>query len=368
MKKRNIVLGFLLSFVCIFSVFGLVGCGEKATEKINKSFDALYETYQSYPDVFVEGEVLGLETQYKITFGEKIDGYISGGKEGFAELYSLYGVNFAISNKYIDDNREYLCKSLKEEDLSKDTQHALEVLNKSLTAYTKQIQVFVKDRKSFVDYFNTPEYEENFGETDAKEKLKRMKQSYGKLVEQSVEVATDVAETVEATEIFDLLKDLEHQTNDIKIVKEFVQAKMLHLFTDFKIVEIANKLYWDIGAEGDSRQRIQNLDAAVDVQYQSFCETFVLKNTGFKNPQNEEAFDLAAVLDCAQEFFLEANSYSKALEEFDLYTFAVSYGNKMEDYLKKNKLAEVYLQKIEQFVSITLPSFMKNFAGQIYEV
>ena len=361
MKKKNIFLAIFLSLVCMVSIFGFAGCGESPVVTIGKSFQKLDEKYETYSAVFVEGNVSGFDTAHKVDFGTKINGYVSNRTENFGELDELYNVALAISNEYIDQNREYIC-GLNEKELSANAKKKLETLNDSLNAYTKQIDKFVKARKVFVQHFEN--YEALVGDKTSQTYLRDFKSAFGKLLEKNIKLSTDVAETVDATQIFKLLKDLDDpQSTDTEIVKEYIRAKMLHLFTDFDVVEFANKMNWAVQAEGDSKTRINNLKNSLDGQYETFKQQFLLMNKDFKKLGKEQ---FSQLIDVSDEFFLEAEAYSKALKNIDFYTFAVDYDNNMQNYLKKNKFAEVYLQKLEQFVSITLPEFIENASALIY--
>ena len=77
---------------------------------------------------------------------------------------------------------------------------------------------------------------------------------------------------------------------------------------------------------------------------------------------NENVKDL---FDLVDEFLKEANSYKTALGDFGIKDFAVSYDGNMKTYLKQNKLAERDLYKMDQFLKITLPNFIRNFSDMI---
>ena len=194
--------------------------------------------------------------------------------------------------------------------------------------------------------------------------LNRFKISLGELLAKNVDFSTNLANAVEATEIFDLLKSLDDpQESDTKIVKEFARAKMLHIFTDFRVVEFANKMTWSVQKDGECKQRINALMTSLDEQYETFKQEFVLSKKNFVKLTKDQ---LKGLFDDISEFLLEAEAYSKALEGMDFPNLAVNYNNDMKEYLKKNKLAEQYLEKMEQFVAITLPNFMANISQTIY--
>ena len=57
-------------------------------------------------------------------------------------------------------------------------------------------------------------------------------------------------------------------------------------------------------------------------------------------------------------FFEEENSFLTALKAFNIEKLAIDYKNDLESYKSKNPFAEIYLEKMEQFVNITLDNFM----------
>lgn len=363
MKKKSLILSFVLGFLCVVPVFGLFGCGA-SPQTLKKNFEALDKTYETYSTIFVEKNISGVTTDHAVDFGAKVNGYVSQKREGFDELDELYNLSFAISNQYIERYRGYICE-LQEKDLSKEAKNALDTLNNSLTSFDKQIKNFVKERASFVQYF---EQYEGVSETETSTEvyLRRFKESFGRLLEKNIKFSTDLANAVEATKIFDLLKQVEAPlSSDTGIVKEYVRAKMLHLFTDFEITEFSNKMTWSVQAQGDCKSRIDTLIGGVGKQYDAFKTQLIYAGKEYNVLSKEEFSNL---FDFANEFLLEAEAYSKALTKMNFYDLAVNYGNNLKKYKEKNKFAEVYLQKMEQFVSITLPNFIQNFAKKVYKV
>ena len=364
MKKRNVVLGLILCFACVFSVFGLFGCGEASTKTLAENFEKLQKEYDSYDTVFVKKAFSNGQEQKEylsINFGVSIqEGTIPDLTE-FEEFESLYNVAFEISNDYIDQYSDFV-SLLKDGELSKDARKKIDQTNKSVIAYTKEIKNFVKDRTNFVTHFSgaykwtTPE-----GNLDV---LRTFKTSLGELVEANVALSTNLADAVEATDIFKAIQKVDLQQADTEDLKEFIRAKMLHLFTDFKLVEIANKMTWS-SVEGENKQDFdEKIITKLDESYTKFKDVFVKKHGTYKTLTKDAYSNL---LDLTHEFLIEADAFSKALKEFDIWTFAKDFEANLTNYEKENKFAGVYWNKMETFVSTVLPTFIDNTSKLIFQ-
>ena len=272
--KKKIFLSIFLSLICLVSVFGFFGC-DSAVKTLDQNFVKLDAEYEKYSDTFVATP--GIEAKYgvrKVDFGSKIDGYVTNRRENFGDLDEYYNAAFVISNDYIDKYRDYVCNSLDENKLSKESKRNLDELNKSMSAYTSQISKFIKEKNAFVNHYEN--YEGTVTEETSLAYLAKFKKAFGQLVEKNIKFSTDLATLVESTRIYDILRSLTApQPSDIEIVRNFVRARMLHLFTDFNLNEFSNKMTWSVQNDGDCKQRIDNLIAALNQQFQKFNQKFV---------------------------------------------------------------------------------------------
>ena len=67
----------------------------------------------------------------------------------------------------------------------------------------------------------------------------------------------------------------------------------------------------------------------------------------------------------ANNFMTEVQDYNIALQNLNIENLAVHYSNEMDEYLKDNKNAMIYLEKINQFVNSTLPTYLANLSASI---
>ena len=360
MKLRNLIAGLTLCFCSVFAIFGLVGCGEVTVSTLQENFDKLDATYQEYNQVFTQGTVDGMDTNYLIKYGSIVDGYVTENMPGYIELLEIYNSALVISSDYIDNNKEYI-KNLDQNNLSSESKDMLKQLNESLLEYTYTISNFVRARKNFVDYFE--EFQGQLSEESSNSYLRRFKKTYGELVSKNIELSMDMANTIETTEIFELLKKTTPTQNDTRIVKEYIRAKMLPIFSEFKITELENNLNWDAQEKTETKTRIDNLLVALEEKFSIYKSRFVGDYENVKTLSSEE---MNTLFDYIENFLSETDSYLQALKGLNISSLAVDYDNNMEDYRETNPLAETYLEKMEQFIETTLSDFMDEVVGIIY--
>ena len=360
MKLKKIGLSLVLCLCSICTLFGLSGCGEVSLTTVQNNIKALEDTYTKYDTVFTQGICEGLNTDYLIKYGETVDKYITENKDGYVELRDIYNVTLVISNDYIDNNKEYI-KTLTEDNLTDKMKKSLTKLNGKIVSYTKTIEDFVLARRNFMNYFE--QFGNEITEKSSLAYLREFKKDYGKLVSKNIELSTQMAKTIENTEIFDLLKNTKPTVNDTKIVKEYIRAKLLPVFSEFKITELENNLNWNAQKDTATKQRIDVLLTKLNDQFETYKSRFVSSGETLQELKTAEMNNLFNV---AENFFVEADAYFKALEKFDISKLAVDFDNDLEAYKKSNKLAEVYLEKMEQFINISLTNFMETVANIVY--
>lgn len=360
MKFKKIMAGLTLCCCSLFALLGLGGCGGVTLSTIQENFDKLDATYKEYSSVFTQGVVDNMDTNYMIKYGTIVDGYVTEKREGYVELLDIYNSTLVISSDYIDNNKEYI-KNLDEKNLSKESKTALKDLNESLVEYTDTISDFVRARKTFVDYFE--EFNGQLSEESSSAYLRKFKKSYGELVSKNIELSMSLASAIETTEIFDLLKKTTPTENDTKIMKEYIRAKMLPIFSEFKITELENNLNWQGQAETETKDRIDNLLASLESKFATYKARFVGSNENVSTLTSEEMNQL---FDYVENFLAETDAYIQALKGLNISVLAVDYDNNMEKYLEKNPLAETYLEKMEQFIGTTLTNFMDQVVNIIY--
>lgn len=360
MKLKKTLTCLALGCCSVLALFGLGGCGEVSTKTLKENFDKLDATYQEYSQVFTQGTVDNLDTNYFITYGSVVDGYIAERKEGYVELLDIYNSTLVISSDYIDNNKEYV-KNLDDKNLSKESKQAIKDLNGSLLDYIDTVSDFVKSRKIFVEYFE--QFNGQLSEESSNAYLRKFKKSYGELVSQNIELSMNLAKTIETTEIFELLKKTTPTENDTKIMKEYIRAKMLPVFSEFKITEIENNLNWNGQAQTETKTRIDELLASLESKFSIYKEKFVGEDVALKTLTSEE---MNRLFEYIENFLSETDAYMKALKGLNISMLSIDYDNDLEKYKEKNPFAEIYLEKMEQFIEISLPNFMNEVVNIIY--
>ena len=360
MKIRKIALSFVLVLFSFCSAFALVGCGNTSLKTLQESFDKMTAVYAQYSTVFKSGVCDGFATPYMIDYGTEINNLVGNNEVGFAALNSKYNILLAISSDYIDKNKAFIL-SFKEEDLTKVAKKSIKKLNESVVEYTDYIDEFVKARNSFDSYWRT------HGATANKESkeayLREFKREFGALVEKNIEISTNLAKTIEETEIFDLLKAAQPTKDDTTIVKEYLRAKMLPIYSNFLITETETALNWD-NTLYNNVQTKKDIDAVLDLLSDNFEEykTQFLGDATVQLTLDE----MKAFLDLIDNFVIESQSYLKALKGLEISELATTYKYDIEKYVKDNEFAKIYLQKIEQFINTTLPKFVEKVVDYIY--
>lgn len=352
-KVRNLFLCLLLCFCSVFTVFGLVGCGSASVSDVKKNFQKLDATYQKYGEIFTITENKKDEFYILINYGSsRIATQIEAGGK-FEELKSVYNATLVIASQYVDSNREFVTNY--ESKLSKSSKKALDNLNESLEDYISSIKSFAKAHAALLDYCNRVNVDTN----DALHVL-TFEKAYGKMVQRCVTLSTNVAKFVETTKILSLFKDKNTTPTelDTETVKQYIRAKLLPIYSNFRIKEVGNGMNWveTLDGDGETKDRIDSLLSELDKQYETFKNIFV-RNTANKALETEKMNEL---FDMADRFFVAADEYYSALSGLDIKTLGVKYKNDMKAYSKKNKLAEIYLDKMEQFIRVVFPNFMNE--------
>ena len=360
MKIRKIALSLVLVLFSFCSAFALVGCGGTSLKTLKESFDEMDAVYAQYSTVFKTGSCDGFATKYLIDYGTEVNNLVGNNEVGFKALRSKYNILLSISNDYIDKNKAFII-SFKEEDLTKAAKKSIKKLNESVVEYTDYIDEFVKARNSFNEYWRVHGSTAN---KEAKEAyLREFKREFGALVEKNIEISTNLAKTIEETEIFDLLKAAQPTKDDTTIVKEYLRAKMLPIYSNFLITETETALNWD-NTLYNGVQTKKDIDAVLETLSNNFEEykTQFLGDATVQLTLDE----MKAFLNLIDNFVIESGSYLRALKDLKISELATTYKYDMEKYLKENKFAEIYFQKIEQFINTTLPNFVEKVVEYIY--
>ena len=358
MKKRSVILSVVLALVGMLSVFTVTGCGV-STNDLKKSFDSMAETYANYSQVFTSGIVNGHASQYYVNYSEKINGYISSHREGFDDLDDIFNATFDLSARYIDENKEVIL-NYNEKNLTKSAKKMFKTLNKSIKKHKKQIKKFVSARESLVFYFSHFDLDDDpFG---SEYHIGEFKKAYAKFASSSIALANNLAKTIEKTEIFDLLRSTETTDSDVGLVKGYIEMKLLKIYNSAILNEITSKIDWSVYEDKNARLKdlVENMHASLDYFNGHLAGSTSSLQSFDKDKMNE-------LLDKTEEFITESGSFLKALYDFNFSKCAINYDNDLDDYVKANRFALVDVDKMEQFVNITLNNFMKEVEEFIYQ-
>jgi len=232
-------------------------------------------------------------------------------------------------------------------------------LNSALVEYMRSINTFVKARLDMIDYFDgiTGQISEQADEMH----LSLFKKAYGEMISKNLNFSIAMARMVETTEIFDIVSDTAPTLNDSKLLKEYISAKMLPIFAEFRLSEIENKFnYNNSQFNSEAKKKVGDLLDMLDTQFVSYKTNLVANRTP-KQLESQEA--KKALFTMFNNFFVEMEDYFKALKGVNFKSLLTKG---MEKHYKSNPLAEIYLQKVEQFLSTSLPEFMKEVCSIIY--
>ncbi len=359
-KAKSAILSVVLCLFGMFSLFSLSACGNVSLQTLSDNFEELDQIYSDNADVFQAGFCGDFYTEYLINYGEKVDELVFDDTPGYAELRDRYNIMLAVSNDYIDGNRQYIL-SWSEDSLTSDARAAINTLNASLVDYKDYISTFLRERNNLIGYFD--KFQDSMNEESHMSRLRNFKRYYANLVQKNIQLSLDMAEAVKTTEIFDLLRETEPTEVSTRVIKDYMVAKILPVFSEFMLTEVENKLNWS-AFSGGAKEQIDTLLSSLEQKFDFYKAQLISIDNQIKVFESKEA--MQNFYDLTESFFVEMDDYLQALKDLDIYTLITSYNNSFEEYLAENSLANVYFEKMEQFINISLENFLTNAANQIY--
>ena len=347
MKKKFISILSLL-VISVACVVTLAGCGSSTkVENVKASYDAMVETLVTYDSVLNKGEentYRNTREYYQISYGDIVDGYIRSQNENYIELRDYYNSVFSFAMSYVDENIQVVTNLLDEE-VNSATRGTLEDLKDSIDDFTESIQNFVGARNRLDVYYQN--YASTASEEEKMSRLRTFKREYVDFVDKSVQMSLNLSNSVEATGILD---SVEH----VRLTKNYILNKILRAYNELYILDIGTFNFKET-TDTDTKIRIENvLDKLQDLmdEYSSIMQ---LDDLALKELSVEELDALKVMMN---KFLTEIDVYVEALETLDVRSLCVDYKNDMEDYLAHNDRAEICLETVENFVNISLPSFL----------
>ncbi len=347
MKKKFISILSLL-VISVACVATLAGCGSSTkVENVKAFYDAMVETLVTYDSVLNKGEentYRNTREYYQISYGDIVDGYIRSQDENYIELRDYYNSVFSFAMSYVDENIQVVTNLLDEE-VNSATRGTLEDLKDSIDDFTESIQNFVGARNRLDVYYQN--YASTASEEEKMSRLRTFKREYVDFVDKSVQMSLNLSNSVEATGILD---SVEH----VRLTKNYILNKILRAYNELYILDIGTFNFKET-TDTDTKIRIENvLDKLQDLmdEYSSIMQ---LDDLALKELSVEELDALKVMMN---KFLTEIDVYVEALETLDVRSLCVDYKNDMEDYLAHNDRAEICLERVENFVNISLPSFL----------
>lgn len=355
-NKTKIFLPVILVFAFLVSIFSFAGCGTNIgtlSENLKKMNDELLK----YSEVIAKNESeINTQNYYSFSYGTVIDGILESGnaQETFVELDMYFSPIFSLSMSYVDFNLSIIT-NLKDEEMNDKTKDSLNDLNQKVVDFNNEIVPFVSARNDLASYFY--EYgqteEENEVNVANDNELRAFKREYAKFVDKAVQLSLSLKNAVEAT------GDLEN-TENVMLVKNSILNEILPVFHNFLVMDIGT-FNWQESKVTETKTTILSYIDSLIENLNTFIQIFqtneglkVLDKTEIKNIEN-----------LANNFMTEVQDYNIALQNLNIENLAVHYSNEMGEYLKDNKNAMIYLEKINQFVNNTLPTYLANLSASI---
>ena len=327
-KSSKIILPICLIVAMVMAIFSFAGCGTDVGT-LSENIKTMNETLASYSTLFVKDDQnLNTRDYYKLNYGTIVDDLILSGTDNYDELYNYYNSIFSLAMSYVDENLSVVT-NLTDEEMNDETRNSLDELNQKIVDFNNEISPFVSARNEFTSYFN--EYSDPFSSANLSQ-LRSFKRQYASFVDKAVEISLSLRNAVEAT------GDLKETIN-------------------------VGTFNFSESAETVVKDRINAIIANLENSLNSYISLFQT-NTGLKELTLDE---LNKINQEAENFLTEVSDYMSALNGLNLQDLAINNYNDFDEYLKNNKNAEIYLEKLEQFTNVngTLETYLARLTESV---
>lgn len=355
MTKTKTFLSVIMIAVCLLCVFTLAGCNEPSTSTILENIEAMNTALSEHDDVFnkTDRQINDVD-YYSISYGSVIDGYISSGTTNYTDLENFYNTVFSLSMSYIEENYGVIT-NLTDEELNSDTRGQLEDLNNKIVDFTNSIQPFVEARNSLASDFSNSSFQNLAPTSEVKlARLREFKREYVTFVDKSVQLSQRLSSAIDSVGMLDSLEEL--GISNVELVKNSILNKLLPAFHNLYVNEIGSFNFYDTD-QTTTRTRIENvIESLKSVLNDKYI--VIMKLSGAQLIDTVTVEEISAIREEANIFYVELNDYLEALDGLDIRTLSVDYDNDLTRYMEVNDRAEIYLQKVEQFVEVTLSEFL----------
>lgn len=352
MKKKifSILSLLVISLTCAVT---LSGCGSGVgVEDVTKSYETMIETLEENSDIFNNAGALNTAEYYEISYGDVVDKYIDDGSKYYVDLKDYYNSVFSFAMSYMSENRTVIT-NITDEELNSEAKGTLSALKSSIDDFTAGIQDFVDARNRLDLLFQR--IEDTSPSADERlTKLRDFKREYVNFVNKSVEMSLSLSNSVEATGILD-------DVSNVRLTKNYICNKILNVYNELYILDIGT-FNFAASVDTTTKERIQTL---LDTLHDSMLDYTALMQMNNKDTLSEE--ELGALREMTDKFMTEIDVYVKALDSLDIRTLSVDYKNDMAEYLNHNNRAEIYLERVENFINISLPEFL-NYVEDVVKI
>lgn len=354
MTKTKTFLSVIMIAVCLFCVFTFAGCNEPSTSTILENIEAMNTALSEHDDVFNKTESNINDVNYfSISYGSVIDGYISSGATNYTDLDNFYNTVFSLSMSYIEENYGVIT-NLTDEELNSDTRGQMEDLNNKIVDFTNSISTFVEERNSLASDFSNSSFQNLAPTSEVKlARLREFKREYVKFVDKCVQLSQRLSSAVDSVGILDSLEELE--ISNVELVKNTILNKLLPAFHNLYVNEIGSFNFYETD-QTSTRTRIENVVENLKNDLTEYV--YIMQLSGAQLSDTVTVEEIKAIREEADIFYVELNDYLEALDGLDIRTLSVDYDNDLTRYMEANDRAEIYLQKVEQFVEVSLSEFL----------
>lgn len=320
---------------CIGCVVTFAGCGSFNISTLTENMGKLNDTIESYSQVLSKEENnINSTNYYNIDYGTKLGAKVNSEDKNY-NILKIYSAIFSLATSYIDENISFVT-SLTNEEIEDQTK--IVELNSKIESFNSEVTTFVQKRNSSVQYFET--YFNTADEVAILAKLRDFKREYANLVNIAVETSHSLTEIM---------------ITNVSDIKNYTINKLLSVYNKLYIVEIGS-INWQNSPQTDAKTRIDAVLNSLESEFDNLCD--LLSNN--QEISSEKREDLNQKLSI---FLDEMDSYNKALDGLNISNLYINYSNDLENYLKDNKNAEIYLEKIESFVNVVLKDFQNYLAS-----
>lgn len=361
MTKTKTFLSVIMIAVCLLCVFTFAGCNEPSTSTILENIEAMNTALSEHDDVFNKTESNINDVNYfSISYGSVIDGYISSRTKNYTDLENFYNTVFSLSMSYIEENYGVIT-NLTDEELNSDTRGQMEDLNNKIVDFTNSIPTFVEERNSLASDFSNSSFQNLAPTSEVKlARLREFKREYVKFVDKCVQLSQRLSSAVDSVGILDSLEELE--ISNVELVKNTILNKLLPAFHNLYVNEIGSFNFY----ETDQNETFNRIANVVENLKNDLTEyVYIMQLSGAQLSDTVTVEEIKAIREEADIFYVELNDYLEALDGLDIRTLSVDYDNDLTRYMEVNDRAEIYLQKVEQFVEVTLSEFLDYFKNAL---